>query len=396
MKYPTQRRLNKKMSMLEGNFLVVFHTPANAGYAMAPLEKAFFNLGVRLTGSPKKVHFAYKDLSSGMPATLPEDFENVFVLNYSDSSQRDDISKYIAANDIRYAFCFDLQVNSSAASMMRKAGIKKIVAYWGATISGVNSGLKLFIKKVEVFLRRDRPDHFIFESEAMRYHATHGRGIHLKHTSVIPTGVDCEKYSDKNRSRVYLGDQFGIPEEAFVLFYSGHMERRKGVHVIIEAVKQLVDAQSRKDVYLLIVGNKEGEEAPFLKQLEGSIAINNVVFGGYRSDLELVMPACDVGVIASTGWDSFPMSSLEMASCGLPLIVSDLQGLAETIENEQTGYLFEPGNSSQLVDLVLKLKSDEGLRKRLGANGRARVVEKYSNVRQLDNLYECCQSVFSE
>lgn len=383
------------MNLLDGDFLVVFHTPSNEGYAMAALERAFFNLGVRLTGSYEHVHFSFKDLDKGLPKTLPNNFDNVLALDYSTIDKNSEIEEYIARHNIKYAFCFDLQVNSKAASLMRRAGVKKIVSYWGSSISGINSGIKLLLKKAEVALRATKPDHFIFESEAMRYHATHGRGISHSRTSVIPTGINCSKYSDRNRSPAYLTEQFGIPEDAFVLFYSGHMERRKGVHVIVEALRELVDTRGVSDIYLLIVGNRPGEEKPFWGQLSNSRAVNNVVFGGYRDDLPMIMPACDIGVIASTGWDSFPMSSLEMASCGLPLIVSDLQGLSETIEADHTGYLFEPGNSTQLANLVLKLKSDESLRKDMGSSGRARIKDRYSTEHQLENLYRCCMRVFN-
>ena len=56
-------------------------------------------------------------------------------------------------------------------------------------------------------------------------------------------------------------------------------------------------------------------------------------------DLSRIFPCCYAGVIASTGWDSFTVSSLEMASSGLPLVVSNLQGLSESIEADVTGFL---------------------------------------------------------
>jgi Glycosyltransferase len=379
--------------MRKKGFLVIFHTPSNAGYAMSPLEKTFFRMACTFTGSSKNVHFAYSSLSSGKPETLPEGFENIVEFSYGNITQFQRMSSYISEHNIAYAFCFDLQVNSPACKLMRAAGVETIFSYWGSTISGLNRGVKLLMKRIEVFLRSSKPNHFIFESEAMQHYAVNGRGINHKNTSVIATGIDTDKYSPLNSSEFYLQTEFGIPEGSFVLFYSGHMEKRKGVQIIIDAMRVLVDDLGLNDVYCLITGNREGEELPFIEQLQGSGAIDRVVFGGYRKDLDSIMPECDVGVIASIGWDSFPMSSLEMASCGLPLVVSRLQGLVETIVDGETGYLFEPGDSFELAGKVEKIYKSELLQKSLGSSGRARIVKNYSTEIQLQKLQSCLEKI---
>jgi len=61
------------------------------------------------------------------------------------------------------------------------------------------------------------------------------------------------------------------------------------------------------------------------------------MFGGYRSDLDLLQRGCYAGVIASTGWDSFARSGLEMQASGLPVLVSDLRGLREVMEHDVSG-----------------------------------------------------------
>ncbi len=58
--------------------------------------------------------------------------------------------------------------------------------YWGAPMSSLNQGLKLLAKRLEVALfRRDRPDLFLFESEAMRDLAVKGRGLPRSATDVF-------------------------------------------------------------------------------------------------------------------------------------------------------------------------------------------------------------------
>ena len=361
---------------------------------MSTLEKTFFDMALAITKDASEIHFGFKDFEKGTPKNLPGNFTNLIVIDKESPTTLETASKYIREKNITNAFCFDLQVSSNLGNMLRKSGIEKIVSYWGAAISGENKGWKLLAKRFEVFLRRAKPDHFIFESEAMRHFAINGRGIPKHLTSVIPTGVDTNKYHPKNNDEYLLKNLFQIPETARVIFYSGHMERRKGVHVIIDAAIELVDKLGRENIYFLIAGNKPGEETTFLAQLKDHKAKANVIFAGYRADLDKIMPCCDVGIIASTGWDSFPMSSIEMAACGLPLIVSDLQGLGETIEDGKTGLKFPPGKHAHLVHLLLDLLEDEIKLKKFSLAARQRVEAKYSTHHQLESLTACCSKIF--
>jgi len=253
-------------------------------------------------------------------------------------------------------------------------------------MSGYNSGLKLMLKKIEVRLRKHRPDLFIFESSSMQGYATQGRGIPPKQTCVIPTGIDEEKFSPDNKNSDYLCAKFGIPKGAKVAFYSGHMEERKGVRVIVRAAIELIEKKGQTDLYFLICGNRPGEEKPYMDMLKDSKAKKYVIFAGYRTDLAQIMPCCSLGLIASTGWDSFPMSSIEMAACGLPLVVSNLQGLVETIVDKKTGFLFEAGNHKMMAKKILLLLNDQNMSKQFSANGRERILTGYTKTIQKQAL----------
>ena len=370
------------------SIIVIFHTPSNAGYAMSPLERMFYNVGCELCGGPDNVHFGFSDLDAGLPKSLPDDFKNVIAVSPK-PSQRETLKKaaeYIKRNNITIALCFDLQPSGVLCKALRSAGVKTLVSYWGSTISPLNSGLKLFLKRMEVALSPNRPNLFIFESESMREYAVSGRGIPTRETCVIPTGVNTEKFIPHPGGKQYLQDQFGIPTDRFVVFYSGHMEERKGVHVIMRSAIELIDKRNLDKIHFLICGNRPGEEQPFLEMLKNSKASTNVTFGGYRTDVDELINGSDIGMIASTGWDSFPMSSLEMASCGLPIVVSALQGLKETLVHGKTGLSFTPGNHIEASDYIQQLYSDRELRSEMSQAARERIVKLYSLEHQKRNL----------
>jgi glycosyltransferase involved in cell wall biosynthesis len=371
--------------MLPG-VLIYFHCPSDSGFAISRLEKVFFRMAVALTGDPRRVHFAYsKILPDSTFSELP--LGSVFEM---DPRQRDkgslaQIKEQVQSRSIRLALGFDQQPGLPVYDVLREAGVKRIISYWGAPMSSINSGWRLAVKRLQVSLLRSYPDHYIFESESMRRTATHGRGISQDRTSVVYLGVDCEQFRPANARSTYAHEVFSIPQDAHLVFYSGHMEPRKGVAVLLRAAR-LIATSGRKDIYFLLLGNRPGEIDQYRDIYVGTAAEKQIIFGGYRSDIGRLMQSASVGVIASTGWDSFTRSAVEMSATGLPLIVSRLQGLQETIEHGVTGYSFTPGNAEELHDLILRVIGDESLRLSLGAAARARTVARFSEDQQVDAL----------
>lgn len=383
--------------MNNDQILVFFHCKSNTGYAIGRLETVFFEMAQRLTGDNDRIHFGYTSLDGGASTPLADNFRNVIRFDTADSSRKslDAIHDYIRDNNIRIAFGFDQPVSRPAYAMMRRAGIRLFVAYWGAPMCSINHGVKLLLKRLEVGLRRSKPDHFIFESKAMADAAVYGRGIARRRISVIHTGVDTEKFKPILLDRNYAHEVFAIPGNRRIILYSGHMEERKGVHVIVEAANELIQVRKRSDVHFLFLGNIDGQERRFAPMYSGSETEKYITFGGYREDINRILPSSYVGVIASTGWDSFPMSSLEMASSGLPLVASKLQGIVEGIDNGVTGYLIEPGDYVGLADKIELLLDNPELQERMGSAAREWIVENFSRERQIESLTATVRGLYS-
>jgi len=378
------------------SILIFFHVGSNTGYAIEPLEETFFNMAKALVKDESRIHFGYTDLNKGQPAILPEHFKNVIKFDYNDSSPDalNFIDEYIRKNKINVAFGFDQSaINLPSYRSMKKAGVRCFISYYGAPMSSINHGLKLLLKRLQIMCMPYIPDHFIFESKSMSNTAVHGRGINQNNVSVVYMGVDTVKYSPEKTKHEYIHECFSIPNDRKIIFYSGHMETRKGVHVIIKSAVELIQKRRRNDLHFLITGNKNGEEKVFADIYKGTEAEEYITFGGYRDDLPLIIPSCDIGVIASTGWDSFTRSALEMAACGLPLLVSNLHGLPETIDDNETGFVFEPGNSLELADKIEYLIDNPDIREQFSKNARLRILEGFTLKDNEENLVKVVRDV---
>ncbi|MEJ2075637.1 MAG: glycosyltransferase [Reinekea sp.] len=173
--------------------------------------------------------------------------------------------------------------------------------------------------------------------------------IHCEqHTSV------CYPSSDKS----YIHKKLDIPGNRKVVFYSGYMEERKGIRTIVSAAKELADRNLIEEIHVVLCGNIRNQADTYLSEIEKSPAKTQVTFADYRGGITELMRSSDIDVIAFTVWDSLTRSSIEMHASGIPLIASNLRGLAETTIHDETGYLFEPGGYCTLANYIYELTVD--------------------------------------
>ena len=384
-----RNNLSYTYTMVKNNIsngvLFVFHCRQDAGYAIDSLEIVFSVLGRLLAGD--NVFFSYTELIDNKDSQVGLPYiKDVIMFNPATADKREirNLCEYIKQNSIDLIVGFDQPPGRRYYAYVRKAGVKRIVSYWGAPMSSLNKGLKLFLKKMEMLLRIYSPDLYIFESEAMKKTAVYGRGISASKAKVVNLGVDTEKFYPMMTDYPYR--IFKIPKKRKIIIYSGHMEERKGIDVIMKSAIYLSEKLGRSDFHFLLLGNKPGEEKKYLDMISHTQADNFVTFGGYVSNIELIFPGCYMGVIASKGWDSFTMSSVEMAASGLPIIVSNLQGLVETVEEGVTGYIFKSKNYIDLSHKIQILLDNYKLRDKMSKSAVFRVSNKFSRNRQIENL----------
>jgi glycosyltransferase involved in cell wall biosynthesis len=368
--------------------LFAFHCQSNAGYAIAKLERAFLFAAKHSGFAADQIHFSYADLSGGVPDHLTHIANNIYKVapRTIERSELQRVRSIVAQRAISLVVGFDQQPKLPLFRAMRSGGVRRIISYWGAPMGSLNGRFKRFAKRLDMLTDFWGPDEYIFESEAMRATAILGRGIHPSKTRVIHLAVDTTTFAPPPAPDFYAHDVFGIPREDRIVFYSGHMEPRKGVDVIMQAAVILLSESPELNVHFLLCGDADKDRERLEAIVSGTGAASKVIFAGYRHDVDRLMRSATLGVIASTGWDSFTMSSIEMASTGLPLVVSDLQGLAESIEDKLTGFLVPPGDPSALSRRIRLLLNDSALRQRLGEMARRRVIENFSLERQIEQL----------
>jgi glycosyltransferase involved in cell wall biosynthesis len=367
--------------------LVLIQFEASIGYAVGRLVGIFHQMAVRATGDANAVHFGFARVGNERSRFLPPGFERLVEFDVARYGPADleRLAAYVQRHDIDTLFAFDLHPGAGFLPALRRAGIRHVVSYFGAPLSSVNAGLKLLLKRLELRLRWPaQPDLYILESEAMRQTATHGRGIPAARTAVVATGVDVNLFRPL-ATPTLVREKFSIPDARRIIVFMGHLHRRKGVHVLLQAADLLVRQRGRRDLHFLMLGNRPDEPANFQDCYSGEAA-SHITFGGYQSNIPELLSGCHLGCIPTTGWDSRPLSPSEMQACGLPVIVTDCQGLPETVDANRTGLVVPAGDVDKLAEAIVSLLDDEPRRAAMSVAAVERIRNGFSAELQVERL----------
>jgi glycosyltransferase involved in cell wall biosynthesis len=305
-----------------------------------------------------------------------------------------ELCDYVSRHDIAVVFALDLPVQAPTLKSLRAAGARKVIAYWGAPMSGLNQGWRLVLKRLEVrLLHRHRPDLFIFESKAMQLHAVQGRGISEDSTMVVNTGIEPTVFRPLPESRNLIYSRLNVPSGRKIVVFMGHLHERKGVHILLDAADILVTGRKRQDVHFVFLGDRPGEAENFREHGRLARKQGFVTFGGYHTNIPELLAGCYLGCVPSSGWDSFPMSPVEMQACGIPVIVSDLQGTPETILDGRTGVVVRAGDAGALANAIESLLDDPAQRDRMSQQARAHVLSTLTVEHQVAGLVTALRKV---
>lgn len=186
--------------------------------------------------------------------------------------------------------------------------------------------------------------------------------------TVIPNGLDTERFKPDGQSRTAVRREYGIPEGALAVLFVGGDWHRKGLRLAIEGL-----AQARRlgaDGRLWIVG--PGDERRFQGYAEQAGVASSVRFFGPVEDTSPFYRAADVLVLPSQ-YEADPLVAHEAAACGLPILATAVHGIVDLVGHDEAG-LIVGRDPDELSAALVRLAGDAPYRRSLGAEARRRTM----------------------
>jgi glycosyltransferase involved in cell wall biosynthesis len=205
-------------------------------------------------------------------------------------------------------------------------------------------------------------------------------GLPPERSTVLPNGVDTAVFKPGNNRS----------EDRLILFVGRVDEKRKGLHVLLQALSLIA-----MSVHLVVagpLGNPVNLEAVLAHMREGSRGRHTLDYLGCIQEHELVlwMQKAAVFVFPSLS-EAFGIVGVEAMACGAPVVASNTGGIPDFITHNETGILVPPGNPRELAGAIERLLENKPLRFRIAKQGYNYVTKHLTWEKvaaRLDNIYQ--------
>jgi glycosyltransferase involved in cell wall biosynthesis len=193
---------------------------------------------------------------------------------------------------------------------------------------------------------------------------------------VVPLGLHMSKYTDLPSKEGFVARYPELSNRQIVLFL-GRLHHKKQPDVLIRAFNQC--CQSIADLCLVLAGSGEKRYVEKLRRLVESLGIQDrVLFTGILGGQAVRQAYRAASIFVLPSWqENFGLSVVEAMASECPVVISDHMDLAPDIVRGKSGLVVTP-QVEETANAMIRLLSDEGMRREMGRNGRKLVLEKFT------------------
>src|SRR5439155_8781010 len=203
-------------------------------------------------------------------------------------------------------------------------------------------------------------------------------GVPGDRTVTVHEGIDVEHVLAAPLVDVHQA--FFLPHGSPVVGNIAALVPHKGQRHLIEAAHIVV--QKLPDVRFVILG--EGELREALERLIKEYRLEkHVLLPGFRTDVLGCLKSFDLFVMCSVT-EGLGTSLLDAMACARPIVATRAGRIPEIVEDGVNGLLVAPRDAASLAAAIVRALKDEGLRRRMGEAGFARVRERFTVERMVE------------
>ncbi|MEE9284929.1 MAG: glycosyltransferase family 4 protein [Dehalococcoidia bacterium] len=261
--------------------------------------------------------------------------------------------------------------------------------------SGVGRERSLFIRGLSRLAQYlyGAASHVVTVSEAMKEELVTARGVPSEKVSVVENGVETDLFRPMATER--CRSALGLPVDRFIVSYIGTLGLAHNLGSVLEMAASLKRGLPR--ALVLLVG--AGADGEALREEARRRGLDNVRFFGQqpRERVPTFINASDLCLVTLRQAGVFrtviPSKMLEFMACARPVVLA-VDGQARAIvEAAGAGRFVPPQDGDALAGAVIDLERDPDERRRLGANGRTHVLERFHRQRQAERYLDLLHRV---
>lgn len=273
----------------------------------------------------------------------------------------------------------DWLVSFAARTLKRAFGLP-LVATIHATEYGRNGGLhsdlQRYIHGAEWMLGYEAA-RLVVCSRFMRDEVMRVLTMPADKVRVIGNGIDPRRLQLAEQERSQLAAfraKLAAPDEQVVLFV-GRMVREKGIETLVEAAPRVLAVHP--NTRFVLVG---GPSAGWLAERAGALGVGERVrLTGFVPEQDLAKCyACAQVAVFPSYYEPFGIVALEAMAAGVPVVASDVGGLASVVEHEVTGLTTYAGNAESLAWGINRVLSDRPAARARARRAKTRVAQRYT------------------
>ena len=208
-----------------------------------------------------------------------------------------------------------------------------------------------------------------------------GMGARPEHIHVVPCGVDPTKFRPSSSKK----------QKRFVVV--GRFVEKKGPLHTIRAFHKAWKKYSEAE--LVMVGNQKGLYDKCVKLVDELGIQTAVKFTGVQTQAQIrewmvsSLAYVQHSMTAANGdMEGTPVSILEAAASGLPVISTFHGGIQDAVIHEKTGLLVKEGDVDKMSDYMVQLIENPERASEMGMAGRAHIERNYTQENQIRKLYD--------
>jgi glycosyltransferase involved in cell wall biosynthesis len=213
-------------------------------------------------------------------------------------------------------------------------------------------------------------------------------GMNPDRVVTLSNGIDFQSFLPaKEGQRALAKSALGLSSDAFVIGGMGRLVPQKNFSLFLDVAARVL--AKNPSVLFVIAGT--GPQEKELKARAVALGIDERVrFLGHVSDRLALYHAFDA-LLMTSDFEGTPMVLLEAMSCGLPVVASVVDGIAEVCTDGHDALLLPPGDVAGFATALKGILQDDGLRKTLGMNAQNTILDRYEIrqlVRRIEGIYD--------